>query len=163
MTAFRRGSHWWQARDRRERAMVSVMLAMLAGFVLWYALVAPLREARAAARSEYDRAEAELVVVEAAVRRIAWLQQQHPPAPADEDLPGLILDSAEAEGVAISRQRNGQDGALELEIDAVAAPALLGWLDSMRRQQRIAPSQVTIDKANGQLRVQLRFPPANNR
>lgn len=162
MSARMRAMAWWQARDGRERAMLAVMLAMLAGFALWYGVFAPLRHLRDAAQARYDRAVSELRVVEATAAEIRALQQRSGPpaggAAGDQALAKQVLDSASAAGIPVSRQRVDADGALQVDIDAVAAPALLAWLEALRRDHALAPTAVSISRANGALRVELAFP-----
>jgi len=64
--------------------------------------------------------------------------------------------------VPVARQRNDDAGTLQIGIDAVAAPALLGWLDGLRQRHGIAPATLDITEHNGALRVQAGFaPPAS--
>lgn len=157
MNRLQRMSDWWRTRDTRERAMLAVMFAMLGGFVVWYGVIAPLRHLRDNAQARYDRAAAQLTVAEAAAHEIASLLRRQPARPAGEALTRLVLDSATAAGVPVSRQRADPQGALEIGIDAVTATVLFAWLDTLRREHGLAPHTVGITEANGRLRVELSF------
>ncbi|NZA26597.1 type II secretion system protein M [Luteimonas sp. SJ-92] len=154
-----RVADWWQAREPRERWMVAVMLAALAAFVLWYGAIAPLRQARDDARARHADAVAAVQEIERALARIEASAARLPPPPADDAFATAIVDSAGAAGVAISRQDDGGDGVLVIAIDAVAAPALFGWIDTLRREHGIAPLALQVDKRDGRLRAELRFAP----
>lgn len=154
---FRRARHWWQARDARERGMLAVMFAMLAGFALWYGIVTPLLQVRTQAQAHYDRAAAELIATRANTRDIAVLLKQRPVRPTGGAFSNAVLASAKAADVAVSRQRVDGQGALTVGIDAVQATALFDWLDTLRRDHGIAPQTLSIAKANGRLRVEVSF------
>lgn len=157
MNAFHSMRAWWQARNHRERAMLTLMLAALAAFAYWYALLLPMSWVRDQARTGYDLAASELSAVAGDAAAIRALQQQRPPLPRGEAFTAAILASARDAGVAVARQRRAADGALELGIDAVDAPALLAWLDALRRVPGIAPRRISIEKADGRLRVEAAF------
>src|SRR5690606_21456399 len=54
---------WWDARSRREQVLLGVMAVGVAGFLLWFALLAPLAGARRAADARYAAAvEADVAV-----------------------------------------------------------------------------------------------------
>lgn len=150
---------WWQAREPRERRMVAVMLAALAAFVLWYGVIAPLRQARDDARARHADAVAAVQEIERALVRIEASAARLPPAPAGDAFATAIVDSAGAAGVAISRQDDSGDGMLVIAIDAVAAPTLFAWIDTLRREHGIAPLALQVDKRDGRLRAELRFAP----
>lgn len=150
---------WWQAREPRERRMVAVMLAALAAFVLWYGMIAPLRQARDDARARHAEAVAAVQEIERALASIEASTARLPPAPAGDAFAATVVDSAGAAGVAISRQDEGGDGVLVVAVDAVAAPALFGWIDALRREHGIAPLALQVDKRGGRLRAELRFVP----
>lgn len=157
MNTFDKLRHWWQSRELREQRMLAVMFAAIAAFALWFGVVAPLRHARDAARDRHDRAVAELREVTRGVEAIRALQAQRPAASSADDFARAILDAAAAAQVPVSRQRIDESGVLEVGIDAVDAPALLGWLDGLVRQHGIAPLALDITERNGRLQVQASF------
>ncbi|WP_407352266.1 type II secretion system protein GspM [Luteimonas sp. R10] len=150
---------WWRAREPRERRMVAVMLAAVAAFVLWYGIVAPLRQVRDDARARHAEAVAAAGEIERALAHVEASSARLPPAPAGDAFATTVVDSAGAAGVAVSRQDDGGDGVLVIAIDAVDAPALFGWIDALRREHGIAPLALQVDKHGGRLRAELRFAP----
>ncbi|MGY0557272.1 MULTISPECIES: type II secretion system protein GspM [unclassified Lysobacter] len=157
MSTFDKLRHGWQSRELREQRMLAVMFVAIAAFALWFGVVAPLRHVRDAARDRVDRATADLREVTRGVTAIRTLQAQRPAASAPDDFASAILDAAAAAQVPVSRQRIDEAGVLEVGIDAVDAPALLGWLDGLVEQHGIAPMAVDIAERNGRLQVQARF------
>ncbi len=150
--------HWWSSREPRERMMLATMLAALAAFSLWLC-VFMLQRTLTTAQAHYDRSAADLVEVDSGVLEIAAITAQRPPTPAGAAFAPTILDAAAASEVPISRQRVDDAGLLTIGIDAVGAPALLDWLDGLRRLHGIAPHTLDVDKHNGRLRVEVAFQP----
>lgn len=148
---------WWRARVPRERTMLLLMFAALAAFAYWYALLQPLRHLRDQARTSHALAASELAVVAADAATIDALRRQHAPAPGPEAFAPGILAGARQAGVAIARHRTGADGTLEVGIDAIDAPVLLSWLDALGADAGIAPLRMTVEKADGRLRVEAAF------
>lgn len=150
---------WWQSREPREQTLLAVMIVALVAFVLWLGVFL-LQRTATAAQTRYDRAAADLIEVESSVREIDALLAQRPPIPAGDAFAATILGAAAASDVPVSRQRIDDAGILTVGIDATDAPALLGWLDDLRRQHGIAPHTLDIGKRNGRLRVEVAFRPA---
>lgn len=159
MSTFDHLRHWWRSREPREQRMLAVMFAAIAAFALWLGVVAPLQRARDAARERHDRTVEDLREVERGVDAITALQARGPTASTGGNFAGTILDTAAAAQVPVSRQRIDDAGVLEVGIDAVGAPALLGWLDGLGRQYGIAPMTLEITERNGSLQVQASFRP----
>lgn len=148
---------WWQEREPRERRMLGLMFAAIGGFVLWVGVVMPLQRVRDEALANRDRAANELREVVAAIGRIEALQSRQPATPTGDAFARTILDAAVAAEVPVSRQRLDDAGILTVGIDAVAAPALLGWLGGLQREHGIAPTTLDIAERNGRLQVQVGF------
>ena len=160
MNAADRLFHWWQAREPREQRMLAVMCAAIGAFVVWFGVVAPLREVRDAAGERHRRAAADLREISHGVDTITALQARNPAIPTVDAFASVILDTAATAQVPISRQRIDDAGVLVVGIDAVAAPALLGWLDRLGHEHGIAPLALEISERNGDLQVQARFRPS---
>jgi general secretion pathway protein M len=145
---------WWQARDARERRMLAIMSVMVATFVYWYGLLTPLQMLRERARSGYDHAAAELIVVTSQADEIQARQARQAEATLSA---GQLIESAGKAGVSISRQRSDDRGALVIGIEAVDAATLFRWLESLRQSRGTAPSGLEIEKKNGQLQAEVSF------
>lgn len=151
---------WWQAREPREQWMLAVMCAAMGTFALWFGVVAPLWQWRDAARDRHERAAADLGEIVHGIDTITALQARNPAMTTADAFASAILDSAATARVPVSRQRIDGAGVLEVGIDAVDAPALLGWLDRLRHEHGIAPLMLEISERNGSLQVQARFRPS---
>ncbi len=158
MTLTARLVPWWRARAPRERAMLSVMAAMLAAFAWWYGLMWPLRTLRDSAGDRYDHAVTTLQAAQAGVAALSagGAEGAPPIALEGEALQRRVLDSASADGLTPSRQRTAADGAFVLEFERVASPALFGWLGTLAGDG-LAPSSLRVAPADGRLRAEVGF------
>lgn len=146
----------WDAFAPRERAMLALMAVAVGAFVLWLGVLRPLQARADAALRDHQRAAADHAELEAGIRAIRDLQANRPATPTGDALTRAVLDSATAAQVPVTRQRSDA-GLLVIGIDAVAAPALFGWLDGLRNRHGIAPASLDIGKRNGALHVEVAF------
>ncbi|PPV08878.1 type II secretion system protein M [Xanthomonas bromi] len=147
-----RGTQWWQTRAPRERRMLGVMCAALAAFVGWYALYVPLRHWHARAWAHY--ADAAQLVLDASAQTATTKRVT---APGNAALAQIIASSAREAGVNISSQQRSASGGMDVQIDAVSADALFGWLERLRQAHGLAPTQLSVVRDQGQLRVRCGF------
>jgi len=148
---------WWQARDRRERVLLAAAATMIAAFVLWYGIYMPLQKLqdRAQARLQLARAQLDAVRVEIDALKAAPVA---PAAPAnDTELRKAVLDGARRAGFGITRERNNEQGDLEIEADSATPAQLFAWLDQLRLQHGRAPDSLSAARSGNQLRVQASF------
>ncbi|QJD66589.1 type II secretion system protein M [Xanthomonas campestris pv. badrii] len=146
------GAQWWQARAPRERRMLGVMCVALAAFVGWYALYTPLRHWHDRAWARY--ADAAQLVLDASAQTASTGRAA---APGRAALAQIIARSARDTGVNITSQRRSAAGGVEVQIDAVSAAALFGWLEQLRQAHGLAPTQLSVVRHQGQLRVRCGF------
>lgn len=156
MTLSLRLRAWWQRRDRRERTMLTLMLAMLAAFVYWYAMLWPLRIARSAAQANYDAAVATFSAIESDAAYIRAHQPANPLRTRDA-IVQQVMETAHTTSIAFSRHRSDAQGDFVIEIDRIAAPALFAWLDALVQDHGIAPSRLRITNSAGDLRIEAAF------
>lgn len=149
-------SDWWNARASRERAMLVVMLLALVTFLAWFAIMRPLGRWEAAAADDRQAATATLAGVRAARAELdAFQAALAEPASGAGALDGLLPRTAAAAGVPLSRQQP-REGLLTIGIDAVAAPALLAWLDTLAGHG-VAPVALEAGERDGVLHAELAF------
>jgi general secretion pathway protein M len=156
MSAVARLRPWWQARNQRERAMLTVMFLAIAAFAAWYGLFAPLRHLRDASQAGYDRSLFDLRQAQASASMHA-LQKRDRPALDRDQLTRLVLQGAQAAGVAVSRRRIDSDGHLVLGLDSVAAPTLFAWLDTLQEDHGLAPRSLQVERTGATLRAEVAF------
>lgn len=149
-------SDWWNTRAPRERTMLAVMLLALVAFLAWFAVMRPLGRWEAAAADDRQAAAAALAGVRAGRAELEAFQVALPgPTSGPAALQGLLPRTAAAAGVPLSRQQP-REGLLTIGIDAVAAPALLAWLDTLAGHG-VAPVALEVGERNGALYADLAF------
>jgi general secretion pathway protein M len=87
VTQQRRG--WWSGRSLRERWLILAMLALLALVLVWFLLLRPLGDARAAAEERLAAATADL----GRARALAFTARQAAPGTPSQARVPLPLDS----------------------------------------------------------------------
>lgn len=149
---------WWRQREPRERAMLAMMCAAIAAFVLWYVAFVPLRHARDAAQARHVRAAADLAQVQAELAGMAELRERLPAPPADAAaLAGAVLASAEQARLEIAHGREDDAGGFGIESEAATPAQLFTWLDELRQRHGLAPTTLSVARNQDRLRVQARF------
>lgn len=124
----------WAERSAREQVMLGVMIALLAGVILWFGVAMPLDRAQIAARDELRGATDRNAAVRAAVKQLKALprnaQAAGPSAPIDQ----LVGQSAGEAGLTLERaQAQGADR-MDIAIASVRPVALFSWLATLEAQ-----------------------------
>lgn len=151
---------WWRTRNTRERLMLAVMVASLAAFALWFGLLWPARALRDSSRDGYDRAVLQLREVQASADWISAIEQASPTGPQSRPASRILLDSAAAAGIGVSRQRQDGGDRFVVEIDSVPSQVLFTWLDALRREHGFAPQTLKVERVGAGVRANLAFPSA---
>jgi len=135
---------WWNGRSRREQVLLAVMGALVAGFVLWFGVAAPLRTAAASARDHLAQARADEALVDAVAAQVA-AQGQAPPAPSGGGpLEQIVTDTAAVAGLQVVRVEEAEAGVQAV----VSGPstAILPWLAFLAREQGVTARHLTLVK-----------------
>ncbi len=135
---------WWSGRSRREQILLGVMGALVAGFVLWFGVAAPLRAAATSARDQLAQARADEALVDALATQIA-AQGQAPPTPSGGgQVEQSVADTAAVAGLQVVRVEAAEGG-----VEAVVSgpsTAILPWLAFLAREQGVAAQRLTLVK-----------------
>lgn len=124
---------WWSERTPRERVLVLLMLALLAGLAAWLLVIRPLGEAKVEARVRYGLAAAALSDARGRAAELERLERLPRPslgAPLDAFLAGSAAEAGFA-GSRVTRAGEGQAG---IVVPAARPQALFGWIDGLQRR-----------------------------
>jgi len=148
---------WWQTRQPRERRLLTVGAVLVAGVALVQGAWLPLERARQRAADDHAAARTLLAGVEqaAALARQAGAQAaRHGDAP----LRATVIETARGAGLTITRLEP-QGEALAVWLDAVAAPALHGWVLALGDTHgiRVARASLRRNDDGATVRAQLLF------
>lgn len=137
---------WWRARTSREKLLLSVMTALIAGVAIWYGVLSPIAAWKDAAAERRLDAAADLASVEADLARLN-AEASDRPAVAAGPIEPLLIRTAEAAGLAIDRQQAEADGAQTAWLQAVQPQAVFGWVAELERNHGVTVSNITALKS----------------
>lgn len=121
---------WWAERSARERTMLSVMMAFVALFAIWFIIISPLASALEASKMRHARSVTDLATVHdksAALRKLT----ANPPPPLGAPLTTFITLSAGEVGFTLSRNDAVGTDKASITIATAKPPAVLTWLSSL--------------------------------
>lgn len=135
---------WWNGRSQREQILLGVMGALVAGFVLWFGLAAPLRSAAASARDHLAQARADEALVDAVVAQVAAQGQAPAPPSAVGPVDRMVADTAAVAGLQVVRVEAAEGGVQAV----VSGPStsILPWLAFLAREQGVTARHLTLVK-----------------
>lgn len=134
---------FWRQRTRREQAYLAAMLASMAAFTYWFALVAPLRSLAGDAERRHVAAQAQQARFPGVLEELA--RRQRPPMAALDA--GALLRSAAAAGLSVTPDATSGPGRLMLRFEAVPAQALFAWLSQLRERHGLSPLEARVRRA----------------
>jgi general secretion pathway protein M len=135
MTALVTG--WWQDRSARERLLIGLMLALLAGTILWLGVWRPITALRTAAEADARAATARLAQARAHAAAIAAR-----PAAAGGRLADLVSQRLAQVGLQAARMDAAGDGQVVVELAAINGRLLLGWAAALEQRDGLVIEQL---------------------
>jgi general secretion pathway protein M len=126
-----RRSGWWAARSVRERRLVLIMLALLLLVLLWFVLIRPLMDARAAAEQRLNLAVTDLAQARA---EVAALKQRAAsvvanPVPAQVD--AFLMQSGGEQGFTNLQVVANGPGRVSITLPQVRPAPFFGWIGQL--------------------------------
>lgn len=148
---------WWTTRSRREQILLGVMGSLLAGFLLWFGVAAPLRGAAQDASNHLVRAQADEAVVDAAVAEIARLGEAAPPRTRSGSVERRVAETAAAADLEVIRIEPAEGGGVQAVVSGPST-VVLPWIALLQAKHAIAARHLTLLKGDvGQLDVDVTF------
>ena len=135
-----RRSGWWAARSLREKRLLMAMAALLALVIIWFALIRPLSDARAAAEQRLNANVTELARAraEAAMARQLNAATSNQPVPLPVD--GFLMQSGGEQGFA-GLQVTGQGASrATINLGNVRPQAFFGWIAQLETRGLVVES-----------------------
>lgn len=124
---------WWKVREPRERVLLSIMGALIAGIILWLGVYRPVEGAlRDAALANLEAAERYGEIA----RKVDLLRTGGEGVTSAPSLPveQLVGQSAGEAGFTLERiQAQGQDR-VDIAIASARSTALMGWIAALEAQ-----------------------------
>ncbi|XBQ16679.1 MAG: type II secretion system protein M [Oceanicaulis sp.] len=146
----------WAERTAREQILLAGLAALLAGTVIWFAILGPALSWRASSERVYARAAADYETLVSGLDRYRSAASEAQRAGSSAPLRTIVGASANARGLPISRVQPLEDGGLGVWLDAAQADALLSWLVTLSREEGVMVERVSLDReGDGIVRAQL--------
>jgi general secretion pathway protein M len=139
ITQFR---NWWSDRSPREQWMLGFMVAAIAAFLAWFAVLMPIARALERTRMRHSQAVVDLATVRG--KAVALKAILAKPAPSlGVPVPAFVSQSAGEAGFTLSRTDPVGTNGVAIAIVAAKSPALFDWLGTLDARG-IFVSQLTI-------------------
>jgi len=133
----------WRSRPPRERAVVALGAAVVAGALAWTFLWQPLVRDLDATERELAQAREREALAQALAADAATLSRQAK-APATADPRAAVQRTLAAGGLRAAV--DAQDGGVRVTLPAVTLDALVPWLDAAAREEQLFPAELTITR-----------------
>jgi general secretion pathway protein M len=140
MAATVRHSGWWAARSVREKRLLLAMTALLALVLIWFLVVRPLLDARAAAEQRLNAAVTELARARA---QVAALQQQAAGAnarPVAGPLDAFLMQSGGEQGFTNLQAVASGPGRVSITMPQVRPAPFFGWIGQLEARGLVVES-----------------------
>jgi general secretion pathway protein M len=124
---------YWAARSEREQALLAIMFALLFAVILWFGVIAPLRNARVEAKDRLDRATVVSGRVSARADTLRRAIRTAPPS-LGTSLKVAVETAATQAGFAPSRLDPQRDDRVDVVISSAKSQALFPWLATLAQR-----------------------------
>ncbi len=150
----------WQDFNRREQGVLLAGVAIATLYLLWFAIVQPVRQLVVEQRSRNQAVASELFTVRQMVADISALQKAGTDKnPATSGLASLVEKSLRQNHLRMSGYQPGSEGNVSLRFDRVEVSGLLQWIYDLETSHRITVDELAIrpTESNGTVSASLRL------
>lgn len=145
--------------NRREQMTLLIGAVLITVYILWLAVLSPLKHKRDSLLKTTTATELSLGKVQLLARQFEVLAQQSNQASAGGDISGLIDSSLRDNGMTMSSFTPGAGGEVRVRIDKAASEPLMQWLYDLEVKYHIGIRELSITASNdpGQVSINLRL------
>lgn len=145
--------------NRREQMTLLIGALIIASYLLWLAVLSPLKNKRDLMLKTTTATEQSLGKVQLLARQYEVLSQQSNQANVSSDISGLIDASLRDNGMVMSSFTPGAGGEVRVRIDKVTSELMLQWLYDLEVKYHIVIREFSITAANdpGLVSINLRL------
>ncbi|MFC4724580.1 type II secretion system protein GspM [Glycocaulis abyssi] len=148
----------WQRLSVREQGLLIIAAALVTACLVWLAAFQPVLNWRDSARAAYTAAADDYRQIGAGAARLAALTASGEDTALErEPVRSVVAGSASRAGIVLSRVLPDDAGRLNVWIDGVDGPRLMGWLETLSRDHGVIVVRAGIEQAGqgAQVRAQL--------
>ncbi|WP_203291642.1 type II secretion system protein M [Maricaulis parjimensis] len=142
---------YWQARTGREQIMLGVMGLLIIALLLTVAVIRPLRDYHASARTDYA-ASMQLyrsVQTDARTYRDLAAGASQQASQAQQSLRAVVGATALRHDIALARMVPTEDGGLTITIERAPGQSVMGLLVDLEEQYSISVMSASLDREPG--------------
>lgn len=145
--------------NRREQMTLLIGALIIAVWLLWLAVLSPLKNKRDLLLKTTTATEQSLGKVQLLARQYEVLSQQSNQANVSSDISGLIDASLRDNGMVMSSFTPGAGGEVRVRIDKVTSELMLQWLYDLEVKYHIVIREFSITASNdpGLVSINLRL------
>jgi general secretion pathway protein M len=133
----------WMARTPRERWLLGIMLALVAGVLFWLLILRPLGDTLSAAKERHGLAVAALAEARGQAAEISALEKNKAP-PLGGPIEAAVGQAASAAGFALSRIEPQGEGRIAIGISAARPQAFFPWLVELERRHGLIVDELSV-------------------
>ena len=124
-------SGWWASRTLREKRLLLVMSLLLLLVLLWFAVIRPLLDARAAAEQRLNAAVTELARARAEVAALSQQAASTSGSPVGGPLDAFLMQSAGEQGFTNLQAVANGPGHVAITLPQVRPAPFFGWIGQL--------------------------------
>jgi general secretion pathway protein M len=145
--------------NRREQMTLLIGALIIAAYILWLALLSPLKHKRDLLLQTTTSTEQSLGKVQLLARQYEVLAQQSNQTNSGGDISAIIDASLRDNGVTMTSFTPGAGGEVRVRIDRITSELLLQWLYDLEVKYHIAIRELSITASNdpGLVSINLRL------
>ncbi len=145
--------------NRREQMTLFFGALLIAAYILWLAVLAPLKHKRDLLLETVTNTQQSLGTVQLLARQYEVLSQQSNQTNNSGDISGLLDSSLRENGVTMTSFTPGAGGEVRVRVDRIASDLLMQWLYDLEAKYHIAIREMSITASNdpGLVSVNLRL------
>ena len=145
--------------NRREQMTMLIGALLVAAYLLWLAVLSPLKHKRDLLLQTTTANEQSLGKVQLLARQYEVLSQQSNQTNNSGDISALLDSSLRDNGITMTSFTPGAGGEVRVRIDRIASDLLMQWLYDLETKYHIAIRELSITASNdpGLVSINLRL------
>lgn len=134
--------------NRREQMTMLIGALLIASYILWLAILSPLKHKRDLLLQTTTNTQQSLGKVQLLARQYELLAQQSNQANVASDISGVIDASLRDNGITMTSFTPGAGGEVRVRIDRIASELLMQWLYDLEVKYHISIRELSITASN---------------
>ena len=139
---------WFLQRDRREQLILAVGLVCVAVYLLWFAVLGPLQQARQAQLQANMLAAERLARVQLLAAEFNQRSRQSNRPRSGGSIAELVDQSLRKHGLQMQGFQPSSSGEVNLRLDSAVFNNLIHWLYELENQHQVQVRELSVVSGN---------------